>query len=84
MLSNIVIECDKNGYLNYKKLISNDEILFEGLKIKGNTKNNYNIRKMISQNIFGQQLSEKKFNNVINEYLLQLFSNFKIETSKNI
>jgi hypothetical protein len=81
ILSNIVLECDKNGYLKYKDIINNDEILFEGLKIKGQLKSNLNLRKMISLKIFGQKFADKKFNNVIQEYLLQLFSNYKIENN---
>ena len=79
ILSNIVLECDKNGYLKYKEIIDNDEILFEGLKIKGQLKSNLNLRKMISLKIFGQKFADKKFNNVIQEYLLQLFSYYKVE-----
>ena len=79
MISNVANECDKNGYLKYKKFIVNDDILFDGLKIKGHLKNNTNLRKMISIKLFGQQFSDKKFNNVIQDYLLQLFSNFKYE-----
>lgn len=78
ILSNIVNECDKKGYLNYKEIINNDDILFEGLKIKGNPNLNMNLRKMISLKIFGQEYSEKKFYNLIQDYTLHLFSNFKI------
>ena len=81
ILSNIVNECERNGYLKYKKIISNDDKLFEGLKIKGNIKNNLNLRKMISLKVFGQQLADKKFNNVIQEYFLQFFANFKNEST---
>lgn len=77
MISNIVYECDKSGFVNYKKLISNDDVLFDGLKIKGGPNIQINLRKMISLKIFGQELPDKKFNNVLVEYLLQLFSNFK-------
>lgn len=77
MISNIVYECDKNGFINYKKSISNDDVLFDGLKIKGGLNIQINLRKMISMKIFGQELTDKKFNSVIAEYLLQLFSNFK-------
>ena len=76
ILSNIISECDKNGYLNYKKLISNDDLVFDGIKIKGTPNMKINYRKMISFKIFGQELSEKKFNILINEYLLKIFSNF--------
>ena len=81
ILSNIVLECDKNGYLKYKDIINNDEIIFEGLKIKGQLKSNLNLRKMISLKVFGQKFADKKFNNVIQEYLLQLFSNYKNENN---
>ena len=81
ILSNIVLECDKNGYLKYKEIIDNDEILFEGIKIKGQLKSNLNLRKMISLKIFGQKFTDKKFNNVIEEYLLQLFSNYQVENN---
>ncbi len=80
ILSNIVNECERNGYLKYKKIISSDDKLFEGLKIKGNLKTNINLRKMISLKVFGHQLPDKKFNNVIQEYFLQFFTNFKNET----
>ena len=76
ILSNIISECDKNGYLNYKKIICDDDIVFDGIKIKGNPNMQINFRKMISFKIFGQELSEKKFNILINEYLLKIFSNF--------
>lgn len=78
MLSNIVLECNKIGYLNYKKIIINDDILFDGLKIKGNEDMEINYRKMIPSKLFGQYLSEKKFNNVMMDYFLQLLSSFKI------
>lgn len=81
ILSNIVNECDKNGYLKYKEIINSDEILFEGLKIKGQLKSNLNLRKMISLKVFGQKFADKKFNNVIQEYLLQLLSNYKNENN---
>ena len=81
IISNIVNECERNGYLKYKKIISNDDKLFEGLKIKGNVKTNLNLRKMISLKVFGQQLADKKFNNVIHEYFLQFFTNFKNENT---
>ena len=81
ILSNIVNECERNGYLKYKKIISSDDKLFEGLKIKGNIKTTLNLRKMISLKVFGQQLADKKFNNVIQEYFLQFFTNFKNENT---
>lgn len=81
ILSNIVNECERNGYLKYKKIISNDDKLFEGLKIKGNIKINLNLRKMISLKVFGQQLADKKFNSIIQEYFLQFFTNFKNENN---
>ena len=58
ILSNIVNECERNGYLKYKKIISNDSL-----------------------KVFGQQLADKKFNNVIQEYFLQFFTNFKNENT---
>ena len=76
ILSNIISECEKNGYLNYKKLIYDDDLVFDGIKIKGTPNLKINYRKMISFKIFGQELSEKKFNLLINEYLLKIFSNF--------
>ena len=78
ILSNIILECNKNGYLNYKKIINDDELLFNGLKIKISADITINYRKMISTRIFGQELSDKKFNNVIQEYFLELLSKFKI------
>ena len=76
ILSNIVSECDKIGYLKYKKIINNDNILFDGLKIKSNINIKMNFRKMISFKIFGQEFSDKKFYNLIQDYLLQLFSHY--------
>jgi hypothetical protein len=78
ILSNIVIECNKIGYLNYKKIINDDDLLFNGLKIKITANITINYRKMISTRIFGQELSDKKFSNVIQEYFLELLSKFKI------
>ena len=78
ILSNIILECNKIGYLNYKKIINDDELLFNGLKIKISADIAINYRKMISTRIFGQELSDKKFNNVIQEYFLELLSKFKI------
>ena len=76
IISNVVSECDKNGYLKYKKIINNDNILFNGLKIKGMNNTKMNLRKMISLKIFGQELSDKKFYNLILDLFLQLFSTY--------
>ena len=76
ILSNILTECDKSGYLNYKKIIEMDGIIFDSLRIKGPNNMILNLRKMISSKIFGHEYSDKKFNNVINHYILQIFSNY--------
>ena len=78
MLSNILTECEKSGYLNYKKFIEMDGIIFDSLRIKGPNNITFNLRKMISSKIFGHEYSDKKFNNLINDCLLRIFSNFKI------
>ena len=76
IISNVVSECDKNGYLKYKKIINNDNILFNGLKIKGMNNIKMNLRKMISLKIFGQELSDKKFYHLIVDLFLHLFSTY--------
>ena len=78
MLSNILTECEKSGYLNYKKFIEMDGIIFDSLRIKGPNNITFNLRKMISSKIFGHEYSDKKFNNLINDCLLRIFSNSKI------
>ena len=78
ILTNIVVECDKIGYTNYKKIITNDNIVFSGLEIThDNPKLVIHKRKMISEKIFGQELSDKKFSTVLIDYYLQLFSTFE-------
>ena len=78
ILSNIVSQCDKIGYLKYKKIISDNDIVFDGLKIIGKiTQNNDNYVQMISIKLFGIELSEAKFRHAIQDYFLLLLSNFK-------
>ena len=77
ILFNIVSQCDKIGYLNYKKIISDDDVVFDGLKIIGKITQNNNYIKMISIKLFGVELSEEKFRHAIQDYFLLLVSNFK-------
>ena len=79
MLSNVIIKCDKSGYLNYRQYIDNEDIIFKGLKIKDNQfymHNKYNIKTMICIKLFGEDLPDKKFNDIINQFFLHLFSHF--------
>ena len=51
MLANVILRCDKHGYLNYKQFIDNERVIFDGLKIKdshdfGHGK--FSVKKMIS------------------------------------
>jgi hypothetical protein len=81
ILFNIVTQCDKKGYLNYKKIIGDNDAIFDGLKIIGkitqNNNNNNNYIQMISIKLFGVELSEEKFRHAIQDYFLLLVSNFK-------
>ena len=77
MLSNIIIKCEKNGFLAYKKIIDDNDIIFEGLKIKGKNLKDKNLEQMISIKLFNIELSEKKLRNAVKEYFLILVSNFK-------
>ena len=78
ILTNIVVECDKVGYTNYKKIVTNDNIVFSGLEIThDNPKLIIHKRKMISEKIFGQEISDKKFSTLLIDYYLQLFSTFE-------
>ena len=79
ILFNIVTQCDKKGYLNYKKIIGDNDAIFEGLKIIGKItqNNNNNYIQMISIKLFGVELSEEKFRHAIQDYFLLLVSNFK-------
>ena len=77
ILSNIIIRCDRNGYLNYRQIIANENVLFDGVKIKSQHNSKYNIRKMISLKIFGQEFGDKKFNTVLQDYFLHLFTIYK-------
>ena len=79
ILFNIVTQCDKKGYLNYKKIIGDNDAIFDGLKIIGKiTQNkNNNYIQMISIKLFGVELSEEKFRHAIQDYFLLLVSNFK-------
>ena len=76
ILCNIIYKCDQIGYLNYKKIIANDDIVFDGLKIMGNTNRFNKLEQMISYKLFGKVLSVAKFREVIQNYLLILMSNF--------
>ena len=79
MLSNVIIKCDKSGYLNYRQYIDNEDIIFKGLKIKDNqfyTHSKYSIKTMICIKVFGEDLPDKKFNDIINQFFLHLFSHF--------
>ena len=77
MLSNIIIKCEKNGFLAYNKIIDDNNIIFEGLKIKGKNLKDKNLEQMISIKLFNIELSEKKLRNAVKEYFLILVSNFK-------
>ena len=79
ILFNIVTQCDKKGYLNYKKIIGDNDAIFDGLKIIGKItqNNNNNYLQMISIKLFGVELSEEKFRHAIQDYFLLLVSNFK-------
>lgn len=79
ILFNIVTQCDKKGYLNYKKIIGDNDAIFDGLKIIGKItqNNNNNYIQMISIKLFGVELSEEKFRHAIQDYFLLLVSNFK-------
>ena len=79
ILFNIVTQCDKKGYLNYKKIIGDNDSIFDGLKIIGKItqNNNNNYIQMISIKLFGVELSEEKFRHAIQDYFLLLVSNFK-------
>jgi hypothetical protein len=79
MLANVIIRCDKYGYLNFRQYIDNERIIFDGLKIKDNNMfghGKFNVKKMISIKVFGQELTNKKFNDIIKEFFLYLFSHF--------
>ncbi len=79
ILFNIVTQCDKKGYLNYKKIIGDNDAIFDGLKNIGKItqNNNNNYIQMISIKLFGVELSEEKFRHAIQDYFLLLVSNFK-------
>ena len=77
ILSNIILRCDKNGYLNYRHLIANENVIFDGVKIKSQHCSKYNLRRMISLKIFGQEFNDKKFNTVLQDYFLHLFTIYK-------
>ena len=79
ILFNIVTQCNKKGYLNYKKIIGDNDAIFDGLKIIGKItqNNNNNYIQMISIKLFGVELSEEKFRHAIQDYFLLLVSNFK-------
>ena len=77
ILFNIVSQCDKVGYLNYKKIICDNDVVFDGLKIIGKITQNNNYIQMISIKLFGIELSEEKFRHAIQDYFLLLVSNFK-------
>lgn len=73
ILTNVVLEWDKFGYLNYKTIATKDNILFSGLRITGNPKE-IKFRKMVSIKVFSQEFSDKKFSTMIIDYLVLLFS----------
>ena len=64
ILSNIILRCDKNGYLNYRQLIANENVIFDGVKIKSQHSSKFNLKRMISLKIFGQEFGDKKFKSV--------------------
>ena len=77
ILCNISLKCEKIGFLNYKKIIDDYDIIFSGLKFKGiNLTNNVNFAKIISNKLFSIELTEKKLKNAIEKYFLLLVSNF--------
>ena len=76
ILCNIVTKCEKIGFLNYKKIIEDYNIIFDGMTFKGNNLVSQNFEKIISKKLFGKELSEKKLKNAIQEYFLILVSNF--------
>ena len=79
ILSNIVSKCDKIGYLNYKNIINDKGVIFDGLKIKGNCLKNKTLEEMIALKIFGIELTEVEFKHILIDYFLLLFSNFHPE-----
>ena len=77
ILCNISLKCEKIGFLNYKKILDDYDIIFSGLKFKGiNLTNNVNFAKIISNKLFSIELTEKKLKNAIEQYFLLLVSNF--------
>ena len=79
MLANVILRCDRHGYLNFRQYIDNERIIFDGLKIKDNNTyghGRFSVKKMISIKVFGQELTNKKFNDIVKEYFLYLFSHF--------
>ena len=76
ILCNIVAKCEKIGFLKYKTIIDDYNIIFDGMTFKGNDLVNQNFEKIISKKLFGKELSEKKLKNAIQEYFLILVSNF--------
>jgi hypothetical protein len=79
MLVNIILRCDRHGYLNFRQYIDNERTIFNGLKIKDNNKYGHGrfcVKKMISIKVFGRELTNKKFNDIVKEYFLYLFSHF--------
>ena len=78
ILFNIISKCEKVGYLSYKKIIADNDVIFNGLKIKGDISQYVNKQQLISKKLFGKELSEAKFRQAIQEYFLLLVSNFQI------
>ena len=77
ILSNIISRCDKSGYLNYRQLIASESVLFDGVKIKSQHNAKLNLKRMISLKIFGQEFGDKKFNTVLQDYFLHLFTIYR-------
>ena len=79
ILSNLIIKCDKEGYFNFRQYIDDDKVIFRGIKIKDNQYYNYgvyNLKKMICIKVFGIDLTNERFNDIISEFFLYLFSHF--------
>ena len=78
ILFNIVSKCEKIGYLSYKKIIADNDVIFNGLKIKGDISQYVNKEQLVSKKLFGKELSDVKFRQAIQEYFLLMIANFQI------
>ena len=77
ILSNLVTKSIKSGFLNYKKYIKDDDVIFDNIRIKKEGQTTvFNIREGISKKIFGKAMTENEFNNTIEMYYNALFSQY--------